>query len=135
MASSSVLDPHLSEEHWSRGDTFHKSAGCTNCTEDALQKLRGYFAKKLLIFLGGWWQGTYKYITVGFKWFSDVQPCCQGFLLTFDYPPIAVCIIWSEGSFVNRFSCWLKSTFKENDHNGVSIRSKLGRKRFRFEPT
>lgn len=30
-----------------------KSARCTYCTEDALQKLRGYFAKKLLIFLGG----------------------------------------------------------------------------------
>lgn len=44
--------------------------------------------KKLLICLGGWWQGTYKSITVGFKWFSDVHPCCQGFLLTFDYPPI-----------------------------------------------
>lgn len=102
--------------------------------EDALQKLRGYCAKKLLIFLGGWWQGTYRHITVGFKWFSDVQPCCQGFLLTFDYPPITV-NIWSEGSFVNLFSCWLKSTFKENDHNGVSLRSKLGWKRFRFAPT
>lgn len=33
---------------------------------------------------------------------------------------------------MNRFSCWLKSTFKENDHNGVSLRSKLGRKCLRF---